>query len=284
VDEHVVANGIRLHLVSEGPADGPLVVLLHGFPEFWWSWRKQIGPLAEKGYRVFAPDQRGYNTSDKPNGVAAYRLDLLAKDVIGLIDRAGVEKAYIVGHDWGGMVAWWIGLRFPERAKKIVILNVPHPRVMTTHMFRSAAQLRKSWYTLFFQLPYLPERVAFVGKDGARMAGVFETTSRPGTFSDADLEQYKEAWRQPGAARAMIHWYRAALTLPFSRRLDGGERVRVPLMLIWGTGDQVLGEEMAPMSIALCDAGRLERIATAGHWVHHEEPERVNQLLLDFLR
>jgi epoxide hydrolase 4 len=283
--EHVATNGITLHLVSEGPADGPLVVLLHGFPEFWWSWRKQIEPLASRGYRVLAPDQRGYNTSDKPDGVAAYKVETLARDILGLLDRAGAEKAFIVGHDWGAFVAWWLAIRHPDRVKKMVAINVPHPIVMTSEIFESLDQLRRSWYMLMFQLPFLPERAAFLSTDGARMAAVMKKTSVPGTFSDEELTRYREAWRQPGAPKAMINWYRASLLLPFElRRSKESPRVTVPAMLIWGVKDTALRVEMAAPSIAFCDDGKLERIETGTHWVHHEEPERVNALLVDFLR
>jgi len=165
MSQFVKTNGIRLNVLQEDPKDGPLVILLHGFPEFSYSWRKQIGSLTEAGFRVWAPDQRGYNTSDKPDGLDAYSLDELAADVIGLIDAAGVEKALIVGHDWGASVAWWTAGKYPERIHKMVVMNVPHGGVMQKHLKKSLTQLRKSWYMFFFQIPWLPETLAALNSD-----------------------------------------------------------------------------------------------------------------------
>src|SRR5512145_875022 len=151
---HIVTHHIHLHVAQAGSPDGPLVILLHGFPEFWYGWRRQIPALASAGYRLWAPDQRGYNLSDKPDGIAAYNLDDLAADVIGLIDAARQEKAYLVGHDWGAAVAWRVANQYPERLQRLVVMNVPHPAVMAQHVRRSFAQLRKSWYILFFQIPW----------------------------------------------------------------------------------------------------------------------------------
>ncbi len=277
----VNTNGIHLHVVTAGPANGPLVILLHGFPEFWYGWRYQIDALAAAGYRVLAPDQRGYNLSDKPKSLGAYRLDELAKDIVGLIDGEGREKACIVGHDWGGAVAWWLGLKHPQRVARLAALNAPHPFVMRRHIFRSKAQRRKSWYFFFFQFPFLPEWR--MRKENWRIgAKALQATSRPGTFSEEDLKHYREAWSQPGAARGMINWYRACLQrLP---RFNFDSRVRPPAMLIWGMKDRFLIRAMAQASINLCEKGKLVFIEEASHWVQHEEPGRVNELLLDFLR
>jgi pimeloyl-ACP methyl ester carboxylesterase len=277
----LAAHGMRLHAVEAGPGDGPLLILLHGFPEFWYGWRRQIGPLAAAGFRVLVPDQRGYNTSDKPRPVAAYGLDELALDVVGLIDAAGVEKACVVGHDWGGVVGWWLGIRHPQRIERLALLNIPHPEVMRRTLMRSAVQRKKSRYIFAFQLPWLPER-AFSRNDFAYAEKTLRVSSRPGTFSDEDIARYKEAWSQPGTVRSMLHWYRAALRA--RPRMPESPRVPVPTLLIWGTRDRFLGQEMAEPSLALCDQGRLELIPEATHWVQHEEPERVNGLLIDFCK
>ena len=153
----VKTNDITLHVVQAGPEDGPLLILLHGFPEFWRGWRQQIPFFAAAGYRVWVPDQRGYNLSDKPRGLDAYDLNELAADVVGLIDAAGRDKAYLVGHDWGANVAWWVGIHYPERLHKLGILNVPHPVIMRQNLQENPSQLRKSWYMFFFQLPAVPE-------------------------------------------------------------------------------------------------------------------------------
>lgn len=278
-ERFVTTNGVRLHVVEAGPADGPLVVLLHGFPELWYGWRRQIEPLAGAGYRVLVPDQRGYNLSDKPRGVSAYRLDALAGDVVGLIEDAGREKAAIVGHDWGAIVAWWLALTHAERLERLAILNVPHPAVMRRHLRSSRRQLRRSWYIFLFQLPWLPEW--FLRRRGFRNAVRALRASRPGTFSDADIEVYREAWSQPGALRSMLHWYRAALRAP-SRR-PPSVRVSVETLMLWGCRDVALGREMAAPSIDLCDKGRLILFEQASHWLQHEEAENVTRLLLGFL-
>ncbi|MFL6231521.1 MAG: alpha/beta fold hydrolase [Thermoanaerobaculia bacterium] len=272
-------NGIRLHAVEAGPEGGPLLILLHGFPEFWYGWRHQIEPLAAAGFRVLVPDQRGYNLSDKPKRAAAYNIDLLARDVLGLIDDAGAGKARVVGHDWGGLVAWWLGIRYPERIARLALLNIPHPQVILDNLLKNPVQRKKSWYVFFFQLPWLPER-AFRADGFALGVRSLRRSSRPGTFSDADLDLYREAWSQPGAVRSMIHWYRAGVR---SRpKLPASPRVSVPTLLLWGTQDRALGREMAQPSIDLCDDGRLEFFEEASHWIQHEEPERVNRELVGF--
>jgi pimeloyl-ACP methyl ester carboxylesterase len=272
-------NGITLHAVEAGPANGALVILLHGFPEFWYGWRHQIEALANAGYHVLAPDQRGYNLSDKPKRISAYNLDALATDVVGLIDALGREKAYLAGHDWGGAAAWWTAIKYPQRLEKAAILNAPHPKVMRWNMLHNRAQRRKSWYFLLFQIPFLPERR--MRKDNWRTgARALQGTSRKGTFSDADISRYREAWSRPGAAKGMINWYRAALRSR-PQRLPG-LRVTMPTLLIWGARDRFLGRELAQPSIDLCNEGKLVFIEEASHWVQHEEPQRVNELLLEF--
>lgn len=276
----IAANGVRLHAVEAGPEGGPLLLLLHGFPEFWFGWRKQIEPLAAAGFRVLAPDQRGYNLSDKPRRVSAYNLDTLALDVVGWIDAAGADRARVVAHDWGGLVGWWLGVKHPERMERLVLLNAPHPKVMRRALLKSPRQRKKSSYIFFFQLPWLPERT-FRRDNFAYAAKALLATSRRGTFSDADVDLYREAWSQPGAVRAMIHWYRAALRA--QPQWPASPRVTVPTLLLWGTKDRFLGRELAQASIDLCDDGRLEFFEEATHWIQHEEPERVNRRLLEFL-
>lgn len=268
---------VRLHVVQAGPVDGPLVILLHGFPEFWYGWKQQIDALAEAGFRVWVPDQRGYNISDKPTGIDAYGLDSLVADVVGLIDASGRQKAVLVGHDWGAAVAWWTAVSFPDRVERLVVLNVPHPIVMKRYAIRNLGQMLRSWYIGFFQLPWLPEVVVQLG-NWAFLAQTMRRSSQRGTFTEADLQQYRAAWSQPGAAKAMINWYRASFRKPPARRAS--IRVTVPTLLIWGVRDQFLKREMAQLSIDLCDNGRVEFIEDATHWVQHEEAKRVNELIL----
>lgn len=280
--EGPTAEGVRLHVVSDGPKSGPLVILLHGFPEIWWSWRAYIPALAARGYRVLVPDQRGYGSSDKPAGVAAYDLDVLAADVVSLIEHEGRSRAFVVGHDFGAMVTWWLALRRPERVERMVAMNVPHPLAMRDHMLTRWTQLRKSWYVLMFQVPGLAEGLTF-GQDGGRLAKTLEATSRPGTFTQEDLEAYRAAWRQPGAPTAMLSWYRAAFRRVISGVPAHERRVHVPAMLVWGPDDAVLDRALAPASMLYCDRGRLEMLDGSTHWVHHDAAARVATLLLDFL-
>jgi pimeloyl-ACP methyl ester carboxylesterase len=282
VEHHqITTNGIRLHVVQSGPATGPLVLLLHGFPEFWYGWRHQLTHLANAGYRVWAPDQRGYNRSDKPPGIAAYRLELLAADVLGLIEAAGQEKARIVGHDWGGVVTWWIASHASHRLERAVVINAPHGAVMRRHLRSCPSQWLRSWYVGFFQLPWLPELVSRM--DHWRLlVRALQESSRPGTFTTTDLEQYRQAWARPQAYRAMLNWYRAIVQKPPDLPVYGP--IIVPILLIWGAQDVFLGRRMAHLSIALCPEGQLAIFEEGSHWVHHEEPARVNVLIDRFLR
>ena len=281
----IPTNGIRLHVVQSGPVDGPLVILLHGFPEYWGGWHRQIGPLAAAGFHVLVPDQRGYNLSDKPPGIAAYTIDQLVADVIGLIDASGCEKACLAGHDWGAAVAWETALRYPQRLEKLAILNVPHLDVMQRFLLSDFEQFRKSWYIYFFQIPGLPEWL--LRRDTcANARRMMRASSNPDTFSDADLDGYVEAWSQPGALTAMINWYRAM----FRRGIQGPKdpnkiplrRVSVPTLLLWGMHDLALSLRMAQPSIDLCDQGRLVFFEDATHWVQHDQAEAVTQHLIEF--
>ncbi|MBO0929530.1 alpha/beta hydrolase [Fibrella sp. HMF5036] len=272
--------------MEAGPTTGPLVILLHGFPEFWYGWRAQLTGLADAGYRVWTPDQRGYNLSDKPVGSQHYSIDKLAADVLGLIDAAGVDKAIVVGHDWGAVVAWWLAATHPNRISRLVCMNVPHYAVMLRFLRKSPRQLLRSWYTAFFQIPWLPEWLA-QRVNYWSMVRSLKQSSRPSTFSEADLTAYRTAWSQPGpsgapALRTMIHWYRA-----FAQHrppLPPSDRITVPTLLIWGAQDAFLLREQAQPSIDLCDNGQLVFFEKATHWVQHEEAAAVNDLLIQFLK
>jgi len=268
---------VSLHVVTAG--EGEPVVLLHGFPEFWYGWRHQIGPLAKSGLRVIVPDQRGYNTSDKPREVAAYKLDDLAGHVVGLLDAMGHERAAIVGHDWGGIVAWWVAARHPGRVERLAILNAPHPVAFRRFIGRSPRQMLKSWYTFFFQIPWLPEALLRQG-NWKRLKRALGRTSLPGAFSQADLDEYARAWSQPEAITAMINWYRAPLPGSAS---SSDSRISVPTLIVWGARDSALDRRLADASLACCDRGRLEFVEEATHWVQHDRPESVNRVLLEFL-
>lgn len=283
----IQTNNIKLHVVTDGPENGTPVILLHGFPEFHYGWRKQIPALAEAGFRVIAPDQRGYNLSEKPKGVSAYGVDTLAKDIIGLLDHFGVQKARVVGHDWGAVIAWTLALNHPERLEKLVILNVPHPDVMTRFVLENGEQRKKSWYVFFFQIPFVVESI--LRRDNFRdMARMLLGSSRKGAFTRADLETYRKAWSQPGALTGMLNWYRAIFNRSvkyfFRRNMIPHRRVTVPTLILWGKNDVALNHEMVQPSLELCDDGRAMLFEKATHWVQHEEIVEVNKNLIEFLR
>ncbi len=274
----VATNGITLHVAQTGPDDGPLLLLLHGFPEYWGAWSATLPVLAAAGFRVWAPDLRGYNRSDKPQGVAAYTLDQLSADIVGLIDAAGAAQAIVVGHDWGASVAWWTASRFPERVARLVALNAPHPTLWVRRMKESWGQRMRSSYVAFFQLPRLPEAM-LSARDGAGLLRTMKQSARPDAFHEEDLAALRAAWSQPGAMTAMLNYYRALKHLPALPTLQ----VEPPTLVIWGANDAFAGQAVAEESVAICRDGRLAVVDGATHWVHREEPETVNRLLLDFL-
>jgi pimeloyl-ACP methyl ester carboxylesterase len=281
LEQIIFHNGpIELHAVAAGPPDGPVVVLLHGFPEFWYSWHKQIEPLATVGFRVIVPDQRGYNQSSKPHGAASYAISELTSDVLAIADQLGQERIFLAGHDWGAAVAWSVALLHPQRIAKLAILNVPHPSVMRRYLNTNRRQLRRSWYMFFFQLPWLPE-AAFSAFDFRLGIRSLVRSSRPGTFSPDDLAQYRAAWSQPGALTAMINWYRAAFR---HRSKFPDSTVHVLTRILWGERDAFLLSAMAHDSLRYCDSAELYTFANASHWLQHEEPARVSELLIDFFR
>ncbi len=277
--EQIATNGIQLHVAQAGPADGPLTLLLHGFPEFWYGWRKQIPALAAAGFHVWAPDQRGYNLSDKPPRIADYSLDKLANDAAGLIAAAGARRAVVVGHDWGGVVAWWLAANRPELVERLVIINVPHPLVMRRLILTDPRQTLRSWYVFALQLPWLPEWGARRNDWKALVRGM-EASSRPGTFTETDFDQYRRAWSQPRAYQSMVNWYRAALRAPPRPPRNG--RILPPTLILWGANDKFICREAAEMSLKLCDLGHLVFYEGNTHWLPHERPEEVNRQILAF--
>lgn len=271
-------NGITLHAVEAGPPDGPLVLLLHGFPEFWWGWRRQIEPLAAAGLRVVAPDMRGYNLSDKPSGIDAYVPDTLAADVLGLMDAYGRTEARVVGHDWGGIVAWWTAATHPGRVERLAILNAPHPDAWSRRVRRSPGQALRSTYAALFQLPRLPELM--LRADGfAALRRALTGSARPDAFRPGELDHYVEAWSQPGALTAMLNYYRALRRRPRAPL----PRIAPPTLVLWGAHDVALQRALAREGLALCDRGGGVFLERATHWVHLEEPGAVNAALAAFM-
>jgi pimeloyl-ACP methyl ester carboxylesterase len=290
-------NGIRLHYAESGSGED-LVILLHGFPEFWYSWRNQLTALG-KSHHVIAPDMRGYNLSDKPPRVEDYRIEVLVEDVIGLIKHFGANKAAIVGHDWGAGVAWAVAQKYPQHVSRLAVLQVPPAAAWRANI--TLRQLLRSWYMFFFQLPRIPEW-AISRKDFAALDRVFkESVARKGAFSDADIEVYKEALRRPGCASAAVNYYRANVGRLMSkrnsdntpehrssqmdeRRIARDGRVRVPTLFIFGEQDfAILPQTVRGVENYIDAPYRELRIADSGHWVQNEAVDEVNAALLEFL-
>ncbi len=277
-ESHAEVNGVRLRYVEAG--SGPLVVLLHGFPEFWYSWRHQIPALAQAGFHVVAPDMRGYGGSSKPSGWRSYRTDLLVGDVVALIRHLGHERAHVVGHDWGGAVAYLTAIEHPEVVRRLAVLNIPHPERMLAGL-RTLRQLRRSWYMFMFQLPWLPE--AGIRRNEFAVFRDAFASDAPGAFDRQDIERYLEAWSQPGAATGMVNYYRALLRRSPRAAARRMRPIECPVLVIWGERDRHLGAELARPAARWVPDVRLELLPEASHWVQHDSPERVCRLLAGFL-
>jgi pimeloyl-ACP methyl ester carboxylesterase len=299
----IETNGVRLHCVLDGA--GPLVILLHGFPQCWYSWRHQLAALAPH-YRVVAPDLRGYNESDKPEGVASYALSESSADIVGLIHALGEREAVIVAHDFGGAVAWTLAAEHPEVVRKLVVLNCPHPAIFSQHMRSNSRQMARSWYMLFFQIPWLPETLLGLNHAWAIGNGLRKTVVRQDTFTEEDIRYFRDAASRPGALGSAINYYRAAFRTPEAaaglppglRRFFYGDRplpaarsrledwptISAPTLLIWGEADVALGKELTlGMEPLFAGPFAVKYVPFSGHFVHEEQPEVVNRHLLDFL-
>ncbi len=279
VSREVSFDGITLHYEEMGDPSGPPVILLHGFPEFWYSWRHQMPALAQAGYRVIAPDQRGYNRSSKEG---PYTVERLTLDIRRLQEALGIEQSNIVGHDWGSVVAWGFASYFPQHTRKLVTMNGPHPSAYQDAMKRGLTQLRKSWYMYFFQIPWLPE-LALSANNYAQLRKVFGSLPKQ-YMNEQDIQRYVDAVSQPGALTAMINWYRA---LPGQMLRTGGSMpdpiIRVPTCVIWGERDIALDKicnETLPKYVPDLE---LHYLPNSTHWVQLDDPHEVNRLLLAFL-
>jgi len=266
-------NDVQLHVVAAGDPDAPLVVLLHGHPDFWYGWRDQIRSLVEAGFRVVVPDQRGCNLSEAPDGIDAYRQAELVADVRELIHSEGRESAHVVGHDFGGFVAWNVALRHPSMVDRLGIFNVPHPTVYRETLRSSPQQIARSWYVWFYQVPKLPEWM-LTRNDMANMVDSLEITSNPGTFDDETINHYKAAWQHTGI-RPRIHWYRGFLRSESPPR----NTVTQPTLICWGADDIALLPSMAEKSVDHCETSQLRTFPDASHWVHHERDGATEALL-----
>ena len=274
---HAHIGETSLHYVEAG--EGPLVVLLHGFPEFWYSWRHQIPALVRAGFRVIAPDLRGYNDSSKPKSIDAYRVAAIVQDIAGLIVQSGDVPCTLVGHDWGGVAAWFVPMLHPELVDKLIILNAPHPVPLARELKRSKEQKVRLLYQLAMQPPALPE---FLMRR-FRFALLRSLLGRMGNFDARELNEYIEAWKKPGALNGMTNYYRALRR--HRRELRPLIRpIEIPTLLIWGEQDPVFTHATTENFHDYVPNLRVERIAESGHFVQSEAPDRVNKAMLEFLK
>ncbi|ACB51828.1 unknown [Crocosphaera subtropica ATCC 51142] len=275
---YLYTNGVRLHYVSEG--EGNLMLMLHGFPEFWYSWRHQIIAFSNN-YRVVAPDLRGYNYSDQLQSIELYDISELVKDVAGIITNLGYEKCILVGHDWGGAIAWYFANQYPEMVEKLIVLNIPHPAKFMEGL-RTPQQLRKSWYIFFFQLPYLPELLFKWNNYKAIESAFINMAIDKSVFSEEDIQAYKKAAAKPGALTAMINYYRCFFRQSFTSE-KSWNKLDIPTLMIWGENDTALGKELTNGTEDYVNDLAIKYIPNCSHWVQQEKPDLVNQYIAEFL-
>jgi len=276
--EFIQTNGINLHYVTQG--QGKLMLMLHGFPEFWYSWRHQITKFS-KDYQVVALDLRGYNDSDKPQAVEAYAMTELLEDVKGVITGLGYENCILVGHDWGGAIAWNFAYTYPEMVEKLIILNLPHPAKFKEGL-STPQQLLKSWYIVLFQLPFIPESI-LQWNDYQAIAAAFKNMAvDKSAFTQEDLEAYKDAAAKRGALTAMLNYYRCTFQSMLKSQPQWSV-LNVPTLMIRGEKDTALGKELTYGTETYVSDFRLKYIPNCSHWVQQEQPELVNQYMREFL-
>jgi pimeloyl-ACP methyl ester carboxylesterase len=277
-EDYIITNGVKLHYVTQG--EGKLMLMLHGFPEFWYSWRHQI-PESARDYKVVALDLRGYNDSDKPKDVSAYQISELVNDIKGVIQGLGYESCILVGHDWGGMIAWYLAYTYPQLVDKLIVMNIPHPAKFTEALRSNPQQLLRSWYIFFFQLPLLPE-LLFQWDDYRLIASSFiDMAIDKRAFSEADLNAYKDAAAKRGALPAMLNYYRNVFQGIFKQHR--WDVLPIPTLLIWGENDTALGKELTYNTKDYVSDLQIRYIPNCSHWVQQEQPQLVNQYMREFL-
>ena len=275
--DSIKTNGLRFEVTMAGTGD-TLALLLHGFPECAYSWRYQIPLLARLGYRVWAPNLRGYGKTDRPEGISEYAIDKLEQDVADLIDAACAKSVLLCGHDWGGWIAWHFAMHRLRPIERLIVMNVPHPACFHQRA-RTLRQLRKSWYIALFQIPHLPELLLsrhnceLVARAFTRMA---VDKSR---FPDHVLQVFRANACEPGALTAMVNYYRAAGRSALARRQRGFPRVDVPTLMIWGEQDTALGKELTYGTDQYVRDLAVRYLPDVSHWVQQEAPEKVNDIL-----
>jgi len=278
--DYAQIGSVKLHYATAGNGE-KLVVLLHAFPEFWYSWRHQIRALSDE-YTVVAPDMRGYNLSDKPPRVEDYSIDKLVDDVCGLIRHFGREQAAVVGHDWGASVAWAVAQKHPEFVWKLCAMQVPPMAIWKKN--QTFKQFLASWYMFFFQIPRLPEWLLSRG-DFSILANSLKTgTIEKEIFNAKEIAEYKKAWSEPGALSSGLNYYRANILKRLFGKTPAGEKIKVPTLFIYGEKDAAILPETVAGIAEIIDAPFSEiRIPDAAHWVQQEAAEIVNDSLREFL-
>jgi epoxide hydrolase 4 len=284
--EYAEVNGVRLHYVSQGK--GPLIIFLHGFPEFWYEWKAQLPEFA-KDHRTVAPDMRGYNLSGKPEGVDHYQMKDLVEDVRALAEHLGYKKFILAGHDWGGGVAWSFAIAHPEYLEKLVIINCPHPAILARELAENPAQQKASQYMLFFRSPQA-EQMLSANNYAGLVDAVLGEGLKTGVFTEADKQAYIGAWSQPGALTGGLNYYRAANLGPptpgevAAAPAAGSQMVKIPTLVIWGEKDTaLLTGNLDGMDKFVPDL-TVKRIPDGSHWVIHEKPELVNEYIREFIQ
>ena len=274
---YITTNGVKLHYVTQG--EGDLMLMLHGFPEFWYSWRHQIPEFA-KNYKVVALDLRGYNDSDKPADKSAYVMDEFIRDVEGVIKGLGYDKCILVGHDWGGAIAWNFAYAHPEMVERLIILNLPHPAKFAEGM-RNPQQLLRSSYMFFFQIPWLPEFLIQSSDYQPIETAIKGMAVNKSAITKEDLEAYKDAAAKRGAMTATLNYYRNI----FQQRMTSQDWsvLEVPTLMIWGEKDTALGKELTYGTEAYVRDFQIKYIPDCSHWVQQEQPQLVNQYMREFL-
>jgi pimeloyl-ACP methyl ester carboxylesterase len=280
--EFVKVNGIRMHYVTMG--SGSLIILLHGFPEFWYSWRYQISTLSKR-FKVVAPDMRGYGETEKPIKIESYKIEKRVKDIVELVHGLGYAKATIAGHDWGGIIAWSIAIMAPDIVDKLIIMNAPHPGVYRKHLPKNIKQMLRSWYVFFFLIKGIPELILSSNNYKILKSSLLKSSIRKQVFTEKDIETYVSSWKS-GGIYGGINYYRANLSLQYWANSDliSFPKIKVPVLQIWAENDMFLGKELTKNTQEFIDAPyRLHLIPNCGHWVQQEASDIVNGILTEYL-
>jgi pimeloyl-ACP methyl ester carboxylesterase len=281
-ESFINVNGIQLHYVIKGK--GELLLLLHGFPEFWYSWRNQIPALAAH-FTVVATDLRGYNKSDAPSKIEDYKIDVLANDIKELIINLGYKKANIVAHDWGAGIAWYLAAYHPEVVDKLVILNMPVTHELKKNLLRNPKQRKRSWYMYFFQIPFLPEMLFMLNPKKFFKQAFQAVCVNKDAFSDNDIKEYVKAFNNYSRIKAAINYYRAFFRYFLYKNESNVPLIKSSVLLIYGENDWAFEKELIMNTHLYCEKNAdIKFIPKCSHWVQHEQPELVNQYILEFLK